>query len=205
MTTTRNQGGITFEVDEASRERVEKALGDLKDKAPRALKNAVNKTAKQAKEDLAKKAQETYVVKKTRFTKAMRTQNATNTRPVATIHVTGEQLELKDYKVSPASYRPQSRPAAVRAKVLASSGMKALERRGDGGKTNKAFIIRFANGHTSVAQRKGGSRLPVKKLMSNSIPVMIGEKKKVYGIVEPNIYRNLMTNLQAEIEKVKSS
>lgn len=197
MTATSGNGFIQFEFDERLLKVIEDALGDLKSESRKVLKNAVNKTAKQAKADLAQKAQETYVVKKGRFTKAMATKNATTGNPEAVIKVTGEQLELKDYKVSPATYKTgKSRPSVTKAKVLLSSGLKPLA------SSNKAFLAKFSNGHVSVVQRRTKSRFPLKKLLSNSIPKMIGSQERVYGIVEPDIYDNLMANVQAEIRKV---
>lgn len=196
MTTRSGNGFIEFQIDENLLKTIEDALGDLKSESRKVLKNAVNKTARQAKEDLAQKAQETYVVKKGRFTKAMDTKNATVGNLAAVINITGAQLELKDFKVSPATYNPQRRPSVVKAKVLLSSGMKGLQA------GTKAFLVKFASGHASVAQRRGSARLPIKKLMSNSIPKMVGSQKRVYGIVEPDIYSNLLANVQAEIRKV---
>lgn len=190
-------GLIRFEFDEALLKVVEDALGNMKSQSRKVLKNAVNATARQAKKDLAKKAQETYVVKQSRFTKAMDTQNATQGNLTATTKVTSAQLALKDFKASPTSYKTGSaRPSAVRAKVLVASGMKPLVA------GTKAFIVKFKNGHVDIAQRKGKARYPIKKLLSNSIPVMIGNEDKVYGVVEPDIYDNLMGNILKEIRKV---
>ena len=75
--------------------------------------------------------------------------------------------------------------------------MKTLEKGGI-----KAFIGKFANGHVSVMQRRGNERLPVKKLLSPSIPKMIGSEKRVYGIVQPDIGKNLQINVQKHITKV---
>jgi hypothetical protein len=200
MTSTSSDGLIQFEFDEDLLKVVEDALGDLKSEARKVLKNAVNKTAKQAKADLATKAQETYVVKKTRFTKAMTTKNATVSNPEATINITGEQLELKDFKVSPATYKTgDARPSVTKAKVLLSSSLKPLAAE------NKAFIAKFKNGHASVVQRKTRERFPLKKLLSNSIPKMVGNQDKVYGVVKPEIYDNLMANIEVEIGKVLKS
>lgn len=191
-----SSGLITFEFDQQLLHTIEDALGDLRGESRKVLKNAVNKTAKQAKEKLAEKAKETYVVKKTRFTKAMATKNATVSKPEATIEITGTQLELKDFKVSPATYNPSNRPSMTKAKVLLSSSMKPLQA------GSKAFLAKFANGHVSVVQRRTRRRFPLKKLLSNSIPTMIGSQERVYGIVEPDIYNDLMANIHAEIGKV---
>jgi len=194
---TSGDGLIRFEFDENLLKVIEDALGDLKSESRKVLKNAVNKTAKQAKADLAEKAQETYVVKKTRITKAMATKNATLGNPEATINITGAQMELKDFKVSPATYKTGSaRPSVTKAKVLLSSSLKPLA------SSNKAFLAKFRSGHVSVVQRKTKERYPLKKLLSNSVPKMVGSQERVYGIVEPDIYDNLMANIQAEIRKV---
>jgi len=196
MTTRSTNGLIEFQIDGNMLKVIEDALGDLKGESRKVLKNAVNKTAKQAKTRLAEKAQETYVVKKTRFTKAMATRNATVVKPEATIKITGEQMELKDFKVSPATYKPKNRPSVTKAKVLLSSSLKGLQ------SNTKAFLARFSNGHVSVVQRRTKARFPIKKLLSNSIPKMVGSQKRVYGIIEPDIYDDLMDNIHQEIRKV---
>ena len=198
MKVTRSDGLLQFDIDQATLQVIEQALGGLKSESRKVLKNAVNATAKQAKADLAQKAKEEYAVKKTRFTKAMTTRNASLSRPEATINVTGQQLELRDFKVSPATVRTgNARPSVVKAKVLLSSSMKPLAT-----SDTKAFITKFQSGHVSIVQRKGKSRFPLKKLLSNSIPKMVGSEDKVYGIVEPHIYSNLMDNITKEIRKV---
>ena len=196
--TTSTDGLIRFEYDEAMLHVIEMALGNLKSESRKVLKNAVNATAKQAQADLAAKAKETYDVKKTRFTKAMGLRKATASRQEATITVTGEQLELHDFKSSPSTYKSgRTQADAVKAKVLLSSAMKPLVK-GD----LKAFLVKFQSGHVTIAQRKGESRVPIKKLLSNSIPKMVGNQDKVYGVVEPHIYSNLMDNIMKEISKV---
>lgn len=196
--TTSTDGLIRFEYDEAMLHVIEMALGNLKGESRKVLKNAVNATAKQAQADLAAKAKETYDVKKTRFTKAMGLRKATASRQEATITVTGEQLELHDFKSSPSTYKSgRTQADAVKAKVLLSSAMKPLVK-GD----LKAFLVKFQSGHVTIAQRKGESRFPIKKLLSNSIPKMVGNQDKVYGVVEPHIYSNLMDNIMKEISKV---
>lgn len=196
LTARSGDGFIEFRYDEHMLRTIERALGSLKGESRKVLKNAVNKTAKQAKAALALKAQETYVVKKTSFTKSMATKNATIAKPEAIIKVTGKQMELKDFKVSPATYKPKDRPPITKAKVLLSSSLKGLA------SNTKAFLAKFKNGHVSVVQRRGKERYPLKKLLSNSIPKMVGNQEKVYGIVEPDIYDNLMANIRAEIGKV---
>ena len=189
MNVSSSDGILRFEFDEDLLRTIEDALGSMKNESRRVLKNAVNDTARDAKKDLAKKAQETYAVKQGRFTKAMKTQNATESSLTATINVTGEQ---------PATYRTgQDKPDVLKAKVLLSSSLKGLMK-----SNNKAFLVKFRNGHVSVAQRYHKTRYPIKKLLSNSIPTMIGSKDRVYGVIEPEIYDTLMDNILKEIKRV---
>ena len=109
MNVSSSDGILRFEFDEDLLHTIEDALGSMKSESRRVLKNAVNDAARDAKKDLAKKAQETYAVKQGRFTKAMKTQNATESSLTATINVTGEQLETKRFQsvARHISYRPR--------------------------------------------------------------------------------------------------
>lgn len=191
-------GAVSIEIDRISLANIEKKLGSMKSEAPKVLKNAVNRTAKDARKDLIEEAQRTYVVKSGRFNKAAKITNATVGNLQAVINIKGAPLELHDYKSSPAS-PPVSgrRPSVTRAKVLASGGLKPLQKG-----SLKAFVTRFASGHVSIGQRTGSKRTPIKKLMSNSIPTMIGNENRVYGVVRPDIEKNLRENVEKQIRKV---
>ena len=67
--------------------------------------------------------------------------------------------------------RPNTKTGAARAKILSSGSLKLLEM-----DDLKAFVTRFASGHTAIVQRKGTSRLPVKKLLSPAVPHMLGSE-----------------------------
>ncbi len=186
---------IKVDIEKHTIQAIEKKLGALKDKTPEVLKKAINETAKQARKRLAVEAQKTYVIKSGKFNKAMSIKNATKSKPEAVIGATGAVTELKDFKVSPARYYTgANRPEIVKAKGLKQSSMKRLQM-GD----LKAFVARFASGHLSVVQRVSKNRLPIKKLFSPSVPKMLGNEKKVYGVVEPEISKNLQDNLEKYI------
>ena len=91
----------------------------------------------------------------------------------------------------------ENRPEVVKAKVLKSGGMKPLQMG-----SLKAFVTKFASGHVAVAQRRGGERKPIKTFSANSIPVMLGNEKRVYGVVKPHIKENLKRNVQAQVTKI---
>lgn len=188
---------ITVEVEKATLRAIEKKLDTMGNKVPGIMKKAINETARQARKQLATEAQKTYVIKSGRFNKAMTLKSATNSHLEAVVGSTGRVTELKDFKVSPSKFSTGgSRPPVVKGKGLRANSMKKLQK-GD----IKAFIIKFASGHVSVAQRLAKKRLPIKLLYSTSIPKMLGNEQKVFGIVEPDIYKNLQNNLKKYISQ----
>lgn len=199
---------INVEVDKVSLQKVEKKLGKLQSKAPEVLKKALNQTAKQARKDLAKKAQATYTVKVGGFNKDMKIVSATNGRLEAVIKSQGKPIELKKFRISKAS-------GTIRAQVLKSGGLKPLEKGGikafvnnvaNSGQTRKKDTAKGAKGtsvtHAAVAQRVGKERLPIKTFYGNSIPKMLGSEKRVYGIVKPDIKKNLKKNVNEQIRRL---
>lgn len=182
---------IEFEFDQKTVQQVEKKLGDMKKKTPQVMKDALNKTAKQARTDLRRKAQETYTVKAGKFNKAMTIKNATAGNLTAIIETSGSPLKIIDYQVK------MNKAGEVKARILKTGGLKLLQKGGI-----KAFKAEMKNGHKGIFQRKGSERLPIKELYSNSIPVMIGNEKRVYGIVEPKIRDHLKKNIEGQISRV---
>lgn len=195
---------VTVEVNKNHLKLIENRLGNLQ-KSKAVLKKAVNDTAKQARKELAQEAQKTYAIKNGKFNKAMKIKQATNSNPTAIISATGGAIELKDFKVSPAGYKTgKQRANVIKGKVLKPNGMKALVK-GD----IKSFIVKFSSGHITVAQRDPHNKMKnnpkkdaLKVLYSPSIPKMIGNEKRVFKTVKPNINKNLMENINKHIEKV---
>ncbi len=188
---------IYFEIDKNTEQQIYRKLSDLKNGTPVILKIAINNTAKEARNLLFERAQKAYTVKKGRFNKAATIKRANAYNLTAVINIKGSTLELKDFKTSPATPPKQNIPGRhTKAKVKSSNPMKNLEIAGI-----KAFIVKFANGHVSVAQRRSRKRLPIKTLFSTSIPKMIGDEKEVYGVVEPRITTIYNNEVQKALEK----
>lgn len=180
----------------------------MQNQAPSVLKNAINQTAKQARKDLASEAQKKYTIKNAGFNRAMRLKVASVSNMEAVITASGAPIPLKNFRVSKAGGR-------VRAQVLKSGGLKELEVGGRKafvnniarkGQTRKRDTAKGGKGtqvkHMSVAQRLTEKRLHIKELYSNSIPIMIGNEDRVYGVVKPNIQDNLQRNIEYQIRKV---
>lgn len=189
---------IVFTVDDNGMvQTIANQLGEYADKAPTVLKQALNATAKDVRSMLAEQAKEIYIVQKSKFNKAMKIKNASARKLEALIVTAGAPLELIDFKTNPKKPSTGSaRPDVMTGKVLVQSSMKRLEMG-----NLKAFVAKFKSGHVSIVQRKGPERLPVKKLLSPSIPKMIGNEKQVYGEVEPKIAELLDANIRKYITR----
>jgi hypothetical protein len=189
---------IVFTVDDNGMvQAIANQLGEYADKAPTVLKQALNATAKDARSMLAEQAKDIYIVQKSKFNKAMTIKNASARKLEALIVTAGAPLELIDFKANPK--KPSTgvdRPDVVMGKVLVKSSLKRLEMG-----NLKAFVAKFKSGHVSIVQRRGPERLPVKKLLSPSIPKMVGNEEQVYGKVEPKIAELLDANIRKYISK----
>ena len=181
---------IRVEVDQESLRYVQNRLGLMQRKAPQVISAALNDTARSARVKLATKARETYTVKSANFKGEMKIRRATYSRLTAEIKSQGK----------PASFRTSagSRTRGAKANVVKGRGLQAIVSRITG---NKAFKGSGSlNGQ--IYQRRGKSRYPLKVFSSNSIPVMIGNEEKVYGIVEPKIKSDLQKNMERQIKRL---
>ena len=179
---------ITYEVNRAELELVEKKLGDMKSKAPQVFKNAVNKTARQARKRIAQSAKGAYTVKQVGFNSHMKIKNASTGNLTASVDADGKPLTLVRFK---------KQGGAAAAADIVNGGLKQLVS-SQGGKAFKRNGL--------VMQREGKDRLPVKVFHSNSVPKMVekvyqGERGMEGALKEP-IQSDLRKNLEAEIKKI---
>lgn len=183
-------GELQFEFDQVTVRAIEARLGALKAKAPTALKNALNATARDARTDLWAKANATYTIKKGGITKDMKVQPAKTTNLEAVLLTRGAPIEMINFSVRNRQGTPS---VAILRGQLKSMG-------------KRSFVNNVAhNGrHIAVAKYIGGkdSRLKIEKKFSVSSPTMIGNERKVYGVVEPNILKNLQNNVDKQVEKI---
>lgn len=184
---------IRVEVDQESLRYVQNRLGLMQRKAPQVISAALNDTARSARVKLATKARETYTVKSANFKGEMKIRRATYSRLTAEIKSQGKPLKLASFRTSAGS-----RTSGAKANVVKGRGLQAIVSRITG---NKAFKGSGSlNGQ--IYQRRGKSRYPLKVFSSNSIPVMIGNEEKVYGIVEPKIKSDLQKNMERQIKRL---
>lgn len=164
--------------------------------APKLLKNALNSTARKVRKQFVKDAQGRYAVKdKSIFKKedqgAPKLYTASPTNLTATIVSKGPMQDIMSFLT-----RPNMGTGAAAAQVLNSGSLKPLELEG-----LKAFVTRFASGHVAIVQRRGPERLPVKKLLSPSVPHMLGNEE-VREQAEEMTYEILQSEIDRQIQRV---
>jgi hypothetical protein len=179
---------IEYQVDEQMLEEVQAKLGAMKAKAPTVISRALNKTATTARVDLASKAQATYTVKSGGFKKDMTIKKASAGRLEAVIHSGGRPLDIDRFHIT------APKKTGAKANIIKGGGLKQLI------KGNIKAFKGTGKLNGKIYQRVGTERKPLKKLKSNSIPKMIGNEQRVYGIVKPSIDRNLQHYVEQQIE-----
>ena len=183
---------------EGELEKIIQRLNRLPDQiaAPNILKNAINSTARKVRKQLVKDAKGEYAVKNTKALKdesqgGPKVLTATTANMSAAIQSRGPMQDIMAFMT-----RPNTKTGAAAAQVLASGGMKPLEMGG-----LKAFVTKFASGHVAIVQRKGAERLPVKKLLSPAVPLMLGNET-VRNQAEVLAYEILQGEIDKRIQKV---
>ena len=200
---------ITYQVDMDDLLKIESALNMTKDKSKLVLRGALNETAKEVRNLLADEAAKTYVMKRSKFLKHMAIDKAKVSNLEAIIHSSGRVNELYDFKVSPYKFQPHNKPAYHKGQVMKQNGMgKLILKPGTARDQYKAFVVRYQSGHITIGQRVPGKRMKskpekefVKTLLSPSIPGMLGNEEKVYGVVAPKIEDILAEHIRQQIEK----
>lgn len=194
---------MSVTIEAVNLEQIERRLGSIKQKAPKVLKLAVNDTARKARSRLAKEAQKTYAVKTAGFNRVMGIKFATNSKPEAVVYAKGKKIPLGKFSVrggtlgpgryyNPTLHMYQTGKGGTGAsgKILKSSGYKHSKTA-----RLKWFVSNMGSGHKGVFQRNAGMRRgqkgEISEKMGLSIPQMIGNEKRVYGIVKPYIQKDL--------------
>lgn len=171
-------------------------LGKLAPEAKNVMRMSVNDTAAKARKMLNDEARERYVVKKTKFNKALKLTKANNATLTAVLHATGRPLPLSYFEI-----RKNGKRKAGQGHQLQSTSLTPITK--DAGKT---FVIRVKRGnqessHRGLFYRETDNRFPILQVYGSSIPSMIGSQR-VYGTLQPVITNELNSNLQRHVDLV---
>lgn len=175
---------IILEIDtDGEIDKIIQKLNTLPDrlKAPDTLRKAVNAAGRKVRKQMISDAKGRYALKKAGA------YNSESKIKTANVGDFGVEINAKGPMKAAKEFPMQGGAAGVTMKVLRASGMKAVRVNG-----NKGFLAFGGNAYA----RKGSSRLPLEKIMSPGVPVMMGQPE----VVEPAI-ETAHGLLEAEIEK----
>lgn len=174
-------------------------LGKLAPEARKVMRMSVNDTAVRARKRLNDEARERYVVKKTKFNKALKLTRANNATLTAVLHATGRPLPLSYFEI-----RKNGKRKAGQGHQLQSTSVTPISKSG-----NKSFVTKVENQsgqgdisvHRGLFYRATDKRFPILQVYGSSVPSMIGSQR-VFGTLRPVIADDLNTNLQRHIDLV---
>lgn len=164
--------------------------------APKVLKNALNAAARKVRKQMLQDVQKEYAVSKKKVLReesqgAPQLFDASTANLSAVIRSRGHMQDIMTFRT-----RRNTKDRPAKAQVLASRSLKDLEIHG-----LKAFLVTFASGHTAIVQRRGREALPLKKLLSPSVPHMLSNEA-VRGPAEDKTYELLQAEIQRRIDKL---
>lgn len=179
-------------------QRIIQQLNRLPDQiaAPNILRNALNSTARKVRKQMVTDVKGEYAIKNTKALRDVaqggpKVLTASSANLSAAIRSRGPMQDIMSFMS-----RPNTQTGAAEAKILSSGSLKPLEM-----DDLKAFVTRFASGHTAIVQRRGKSRLPVKKLLSPAIPHML-RNEAVMAQTETLTYETLHAEIDKRITQV---
>ena len=204
---------------DTNEDRICSMLNALENNSERVLKNAINRTARKSRKTTAKEAKKRYKYKeKSNLLNEMKLETAKKVAygdMMAEISAKGPATEIKEFVVNNMTVsRGKNRPKVIKGKTMTTSRLTKLENKGI-----KAFVAQFRSGHIAVVEREplttrqkleghhGGkdyryATYRLKKLLSPSVPQMLGNKEALNEIVEPEIRDLLQRNIEKQFEMI---
>lgn len=169
------------------------------------IKKSVNETLKYLHSLTKKQLAKTYIRTQKQIDATLTDVKATASNGTAKLVSKGDVLEPLDYKASPTTMaQQQHRKMAAKLKVKRNGSMKPLVL-----DDRKAFLTELpwknkktgeSGKHLAIVQRKGRERFPIRKLLSSSVPGLMGANYK--AALQPMARQNLADNLNRHIEEV---
>ena len=210
-----NESLIHIDVEEEL-QRIIQQLNSLPDQiaAPNILRNALNSTARKVRKQMLTDVKGEYAIKNTKALRdtaqgGPKVLTASSANLSAAIRSRGPMQDMMSFMT-----QANRGTSAAEVQVMASGSMKPLEVDG-----LKAFVTRFASGHTAIVQRhppatystgqasragKYGAHADmtkIKKLLSPAVPHMLGSDA-VRAQAEQLTYETLHAEIDKRIAKV---
>lgn len=179
---------IVVDVDKKHIQDAESKLGELSNQAPTAISRALNRAATNVNSNIKKELRKEYNIKAGDIGATLSTLKANKASLKAEVKSSGALIPLDKFKVSPKTVNPKR-------KSQIKIGVKK-----DGLKTVLGAFVAEVSGK-KVFQRKGKSRLPIKRLFGPSIPQMLGNEE-IRSEIERQGQETFYKRLEHEISRI---
>lgn len=187
-----------IEVDTKALKRVAVELFDVSKKdVPKAVVSALNRTIQMVGTDMKREAVKNYEIKAGDVQKTLKLKKATAGEMQAAAQSTGRPLGLFHFKVKPRK-ATTNKQKSIKVKIKKTEGYKDI-------KTNPKSFIANHNA-LNVFRRVGKKRLPIKRLVTLSIPQMISSPvalKNIQHNAEVNLEKRINHEIEYRLSKVK--
>jgi hypothetical protein len=170
---------VTINIDASQMRKLEKAVANITDGVPRVLAPAINRALDKGRTEVRREIRKIYLIKQKDI--PISVVGASKTRLGGSMVLKDRMLPLDRFKLRPTGIQRRKSPFGVFAQV----------KRGGGGQMPGAFFI--PDGGPYI--RKGKARLPIKRLLSISAPIMASQPT-----VQPAVSKAMEETLAVRID-----
>lgn len=186
---------LKIETNEKQMKDIVWQLRKIPEKIPIISARVANRVVSTIRKEISKTTMKEYVVKSKIIKDTMSFYKANSQQPNAKVKLSGNRIELYQFKVSPNIPRTEKPPKAYKAKVKKNGGFK---------KIYHAFVADI--GGMGMHERETKSKFPTKRLYGPSVPEMVGNEKvsgEILKAGQETFNKRLVHEIEYELEKLK--
>jgi hypothetical protein len=181
---------VALQIDARQMRKLERSLSNIKDGVPRALAPAINRALDKGRTEVRRGIRAEYLIKQKDI--PIKVHGANQSRLSGQIVITDKMMALGKFKVTP-------KGVGGRRRVLHAQ----VKKKGGGGYLPHAFNVN-TGGYIGPFERKGAARLPIRRLLSISAPIMASQPA-VGPVVNKAMGDTLAKRIDHEINRVMAS
>jgi hypothetical protein len=152
---------VAITIDPRELAKLERAIGHIKGAVPKAISAAINRTLDRGRTTLRREIRKQYLIKQKDI--PVKVRRASVSHLGGEVRTDSGMLELAKFKITPKGVQKRAHKKPIRAQVKKTSGGKLIKH---------GFVAQMPSGFVGPFLRKGGTRLPLKKLLTIGAPIM---------------------------------
>lgn len=170
--------------------KIQSDLGEFKSKTPVVIYRALNRASQTIKTTSSREVRNTYVIKAKEVNETFKVKKANRSRLGIDVMSSGKRIPLDRFKFSPNMPKPSKPPKSIKVKVKKGGRAELLH----------SFVTNLHG--NKLFERVGRRRLPVRRLMTISIPEMVGTKS-ITKEVNNRALESFYKRVEHEISRIK--